>query len=73
MLNKSLMTLECVCEIPAQNSPQVMLYNSVKWPFLDFDSNCAVLVTVALYLNEIVHFFKTGWGYKRLCVIIVAD
>lgn len=48
------MSLECVCEVSAQNTSQIRFNNSLKRTLLGFDPNCAFLVTVALNSNEIL-------------------
>lgn len=51
---KPLMSLKCVSEVSAQNTPKIVFYNSSRLPLSGFDPNCAILVTVALNLTETV-------------------
>lgn len=61
------MSLECVCEVSALNTKQIMLYISVNLTLLGFELNCVSLKTVTLNANETVLFSEKG-GARNACV-----
>ncbi len=54
MSNKFFMSPDCVCEVLAQNTWQIILYSLLKVPLLGYDPKRAVLEYVALNANELL-------------------
>ncbi len=53
-VNKSLMSPERICEILAQNTPQINFYSLLKLPLLGYEPKRADFEYVALNANELL-------------------
>ncbi len=48
------MSPECICEVSAQNTPQINFYSLLKLPFLGYEPKRADFEYVALNANELL-------------------
>ena len=48
------MSPECVCEVLAQNTPQIYLYSMLKLSLFKGEQKRTVFVSVPLYANELL-------------------
>ncbi len=52
--NKSLVSPAYVCEVSAQNTPQIIYYIILKMPILSGSRNILIYVSVSLNANELL-------------------
>ncbi len=54
MYYESQVSLECVCEVSAQNTPQIIYNIILKMPYFEWKQKQAVLVNFSLNANELL-------------------